>query len=93
MVELSARPLDGEAGGMTQAEAVRSWWADADQTTRNRALRLREDDLLPADMQRGLAMAGVTVVPIGRSPIDGEPEGYEIPLVLWALLDDVRNVY
>jgi hypothetical protein len=78
---------------MTQTQAVRSWWADADQTTRNRALRLREDDLLPADMQRGLAMAGVTVASIGRSPVDGEPEGYEIPDVLWSLLVDVRGRY
>ncbi len=78
---------------MTQADAVRSWWADADQTTRNRALRLREDDLLPADMQQGLAMAGVTVVPIGHSPIDGQPEGYEIPALLWQLLEGVRKLY
>jgi hypothetical protein len=78
---------------MTQAEAVRSWWVDADQATRNRALRLREDDLLPADMQQGLAMAGVTVVPIGHSPIDGQPDGYEIPETLWSLLVDVRRRY
>lgn len=78
---------------MTQAEAVRSWWADADQTTRNRALRLREDDLLPADMQQGLAMAGVTVASIGRSRVDGGPEGYEVPDVLWSLLVDVRGRY
>ncbi len=78
---------------MTQAEAVRSWWADADQTTRNRALRLREDDLLPADMQQGLAMAGVTVMPIGRSPVDGEPEGYEIPPVACKLLQWIRELH
>ena len=78
---------------MTQTEAVRSWWANADQTTRNRALRLREDDLLPADMQQGLLMAGVTVIPVGRSPIDGQPDGYKIPDVLWSLLVDIRGLY
>ncbi|NAZ84641.1 hypothetical protein GTR00_00625 [Kineococcus sp. T90] len=78
---------------MTQAEAVHSWWADADQTTRNRALCLREDDLLPADMQQGPAMAGVTVVPIGRSPVDGEPEGYERPTVVCRLLQRTRELY
>ena len=48
---------------MGQSEAVRDWWADADEVTRRRALALAEDDFLPEDMQRDLAMAGVRVIP------------------------------
>lgn len=73
-----------------QLEAVASWWRDADEPTRRRALRLAEDDLLPEDMQRGLAMAGVTVIPLGRSGVDEGPLGYIQPDALTDFLADHR---
>jgi len=68
-----------------QAEGIRQWWAEADSVTRGRALRLREDDFLPADMQVDLAMAGVTVSPVGYG-WDGAPQGYWVSPILWDFL-------
>jgi len=48
-------------------------------------LRLREDDFLPADMQVDLAMAGVTVSPVGYG-WDGAPQGYWVSPILWDFL-------
>ncbi|MEZ0494632.1 hypothetical protein AB2L28_20540 [Kineococcus sp. TBRC 1896] len=75
---------------MTQREAIASWWREADEATRRRALRLAQDDLLPEDMQRGLVKAGVTVVPLGRSGVDDGPLGYLQPDDLVDFLNDQR---
>jgi len=75
---------------VTQTEAVASWWQDADTPTRRRALRLAPDDLLPEDLQRGLSMSGVTVVPAGTAA-DGSVAGYVPPDVLVAFLDEQRG--
>jgi hypothetical protein len=76
---------------VTQDDAVRDWWSDADEVTRRRALALAEDDPLPEDMQRGLIMAGVRVVPLDASEVDGRPVGYVIPDALLELLRIVRE--
>ena len=76
---------------MNQRDAVASWWADADEPTRRRALRMAEDDLLPEDMQRGLAMAGATVIPFGRSGVDEGPLGYLQPDALVDFLAERRR--
>jgi len=47
--------------------------AEADEVTRRPALRLADDDLLPEDMARDLAMHGCTVVPLDASEVDGAP--------------------
>lgn len=69
---------------MTQREAVVSWWCEADEPTRRRALRLAED------MQHGLVKAGVSVVPLGRSGVDLGPLGYLQPDELVDFLADQR---
>ncbi|WP_432485711.1 hypothetical protein [Kineococcus esterisolvens] len=76
---------------MNQRTAVASWWAEADQATRRRALRLRGDEPLPEDMAVDLGMHGVTVAPLDRSPVDGRPVGYVPPRVLLEFLEDVRG--
>ncbi|WP_432536876.1 hypothetical protein [Kineococcus arenarius] len=74
----------------TQADAVRAWWADLDEVDRRRVLRLDEADPLPEDLAVGLAMHGVSVVPLDSSPVDGRPVGYVAPGVLVDLLAEVR---
>jgi hypothetical protein len=76
---------------VTQVDVVRSWWADLDPVDQGRVLRLEVDDLLPEDLAVGLALAGVTVVPLDASPVDGRPAGYVPPDVLVALLGEVRG--
>jgi len=70
----------------TQADAVRAWWADLDELGRARALRLRGDDELPADMRLGLSMAGVRV-----ERLPGDVEVYVVPAVLLDVLDTERT--
>jgi hypothetical protein len=74
-----------------QADAVRTWFAELDDVDRGRLLRLDEVDLLPEDLAIGLSMAGVTVVPIGVSPVDGRPEGWWPPPVLEDYLAELRH--
>jgi hypothetical protein len=76
---------------VNQRDAMASWWADADEPTRRRALRMAEDDLLPEDMQRGLAIAGATVIPLGRSGVDEGPLGYLQPDALFDFLIERRR--
>ncbi|PRY05389.1 hypothetical protein [Kineococcus rhizosphaerae] len=75
---------------MTQADGVRAWWSALDEVDRRRVLRLGDDDLLAEDLATGLAMHGVTVVPLDRSPVDGRPSGWAPPDVLLDLLVEVR---
>lgn len=76
---------------MRQADAVRAWFAGLDDVDRGRLLRLDEADLLPEDLAIGLSMAGVTVVPIGVSPVDGRPKGWWPPPVLENFLAELRH--
>ncbi|WP_432548624.1 hypothetical protein [Kineococcus sp. SYSU DK004] len=76
---------------MRQADAVGAWWDQLDAVDRGRLLRLDESELLPEDLATGLAMHGVTVVPVGVSPVDGRPQGWWPPPVLEQLLADLRG--
>jgi len=76
---------------MRQTDAVRRWFAELDDVDRGRLLRLDEADLLPEDLAVGLSMAGVTVVPIGVSPVDGRPKGWWPPPVLEDFLAELRH--
>lgn len=71
---------------MTQRECLEGWWADLDELGRARALRLRSDDELPADMRLGLSMAGV-----GVERVLGDVEGYLVPDVLLDLIAEQRG--
>ena len=75
---------------MTQADGVRAWWAELDEVDRRRVLRLGDNELLAEDLAVGLAMHGVTVVPLDRSPVDGRPNGWVPPDVLLDLLAELR---
>ena len=73
---------------MTQQEAVESWWFDADDFTRERALRLRATDLLPEDMALDLIVAGVVVGEVDTR--DGV--GHVIPDPVLDFLDGARQL-
>jgi len=85
-LSVASRRLRGMA---TQSEAVERWWLAADEVIRRRALRLSRFDLLPADMQRDLAMHGVTVVSADAAS-DGTPAGFYVPDVLREFLGEQR---
>jgi len=74
-----------------QVDAVRAWFDGLDAVDRGRLLRLEEADLLPEDLAVGLSMAGVTVVPIGVSPVDGRPKGWWPPPALEDLLAELHR--
>ena len=76
---------------MRQTDAVRAWFVELDDVDRGRLLRLDEADLLSEDLAVGLIMAGVTVVPIGVSPVDGRPKGWWPPPVLENFLAEIRR--
>jgi hypothetical protein len=75
-----------EGKQVTQQEATESWWFDADDVTRERALRLEGTDLLPNDMALDLQMAGVTVTAVDT--IEGP--AHVIPDVVLEFLDAAR---
>lgn len=49
-------------------DLVDAWWAGLDEFTRRRVLRLRPDDLLPADLAEDLLRSGLHVTRLGSSP-------------------------
>lgn len=71
---------------MTQQEATESWWFDADDVTRERALRLQGTDLFLDDMALDLQMAGVTVTAVDTH----EGPAHVIPDVVLEFLDGAR---
>ncbi|WP_432563744.1 hypothetical protein [Kineococcus sp. SYSU DK003] len=73
---------------MKQQNAVESWWFQADEVTRARALQLTEIDLLPEDMALDLVLAGIRIDQVlTRAGI-----GHVIPQALWDFLEAVREL-
>jgi hypothetical protein len=82
-------PTPGTVRG--QRALVRTWWAQVDEVTRRRLLRLGPGDHLPPDAALDLQMLGVTVIALGTVAVgDGYEALYEQPVDVVEVLADVR---
>lgn len=73
------------------ADLFRTWWAEQDQSTRRRVLKLQPGDHLSGDLALDLQMRGFSVVATGVVWSAGEREWigvYEQPAELLAFLAD-----
>ncbi|WP_432563005.1 hypothetical protein [Kineococcus sp. SYSU DK003] len=73
---------------MKQQDAIDTWWFDADEPTRARALQLARTDLLPEDMVIDLMLAGAAMVRVDTPA----GVGHIIPEVLWDFLMAARQM-
>lgn len=78
----SQRPDRAVGGPLASANATGTASSTTARTARGRVLRLGGDELFDEGLAVGLAMRGVTVVPLDSSPVDGRPSGWVPPAVL-----------
>lgn len=90
-VEASAAEAGAPHRVPGQRALLETWWAQLDQVTRRRLLRLTPEDFLPADVALDLQMVGVRVIAVGTVAVeDGYDALYEQPVDVVDLLADAR---